>query len=125
MLTTSTAQESVIAEALEMAQTLDIHVCEPEAMRRYLGQHPQLAQVLPDVLKCVREQLPDASLVLEVYTDPEVEDVFLTIYARWAKYDASVQTRLQGARDAYRPLLPAGEGWVFLTTDYKATKGDV
>lgn len=115
----------MIAEALETAQTLDVLVSEPEAVKRYLGQHPKLAQVLPDVLKCVRELLPDASLVLEIYTDPEAEDVFLTIYARWTRYDASVQARLQSARDAYRALLPAGEGWVFLTTDYKPTQNDV
>ncbi|MCS6919782.1 MAG: hypothetical protein NZM28_08430 [Fimbriimonadales bacterium] len=117
--------QDATAAAFQAAQRLRIHLPDSETAVRYLSQHPQLARAMPDILACIREALPDAVLSLEVYTDPESDDMFLAVYARWAEYDAKTQTRLQNARDAYRSLLPPKEGWLFLTTDYQPAQGDV
>jgi hypothetical protein len=112
-------QRHDIEQSLKAVQELGIHVEAADRVAAYLQKHLSLASALSEIMRVIAQQLPDAALSLAHYVDPEIEDEFLIVYARFAEYDKTVQERIRKVRDAYRHLLPTEGGWLLLTTDYR------
>lgn len=107
-----------IQETLEEIRRQGLKITQPDEVQDYLRRYPELIYVVPEVVRRVRSNLPDAHLTLTVYHDPEEEYEHLIIYARFAKYDDWVLERIRHTRSIYRDLLTDCRGWIFLTTDF-------
>lgn len=107
-----------IQETLEAIRRQGLKITQPDEVQDYLRRYPELIYVVPEVVRRVRSNLPDAHLTLTVYHDPEEEYEHLIIYARFARYDDLVLERIRHTRSIYRDLLTDCRGWIFLTTDF-------
>ena len=97
---------------------LDVEV-DSEKVSDYLLRFPDMLEAVNQVIRTVREHLPEAQLELVVYHDPEIEDEYLVLYARFLEYDQAVMERIRAARLAYTPYIRGKAGWVLLTTDFR------
>ena len=85
----------------------------------YLLRFPDMRETVNQVVRVVREHLPEARLELVVYTDPEIDDSYLVLYARFPEYTPGVMERIRAARRAYFPYIRGKSGWILLTTDFR------
>ena len=97
---------------------LDVEV-DSEKVSDYLLRFPDMLEAINQVIRTVREHLPEAQLELVVYHDPEIEDEYLVLYARFSQYTSAVMERIRAARRAYSPHIRDKSGWVLLTTDFR------
>ncbi|RMG51407.1 MAG: hypothetical protein D6723_10735 [Acidobacteria bacterium] len=104
---------------LEDLQKAEVRLGERERICEYLLQFPDLIEVIPQAVDAAQSHLPEARLFLEVYRDPEIEDQYLVLYARFQEYDESVVDRIEAAEREYLDLLTDKEGWLQLTTDFR------
>lgn len=96
-----------------------VRVLEIEQVQNYLLRFPDIIDVIPYVVREARRFLPEAKLVLTVFRDPESNDEYLVLYARFPRYDISTMKRIQAARRAYRQFVINKSGWIILTTDFQ------
>jgi hypothetical protein len=90
----------------------------------YLAGHRQLARLLPDICAKAREMLgPHVELSLELYKDPEIDDVYLTLYVRLEKYETDILDRIQAIGDQVNPRLEEATGYLLLATDFSRPRG--
>ena len=97
---------------------LDVEV-DSEKVSDYLLRFPDMLEAVNQVIRTVREHLPEAQLELVVYHDPEIEDEYLVLYARFSQYTSAVMERIRAARRAYSPYKRGKSGWILLTTDFR------
>ena len=97
---------------------LDLEV-NSEKVSDYLLRFPDMLETVNQVVRTVREHLPEAQLELVVYHDPEIEDEHLVLYARFPRYTPAVMERIRAARRAYSPYIRGKSGWILLTTDFR------
>ncbi len=101
-----------------------IRVPDAPAVSAYLTDHAALGQLLPEIGAAVRAALgPDVELSLEVYGDPEIDDRYLTLYARQERYAANFLDRLQGISERFNPQLELVPGYLLLATDFAQPRG--
>ena len=84
----------------------------------YLAHYPDIIDIVPQAVYAAKKHLPEAQLILEVYHDPEIEDRFLVLYARFPSYDKTVMERIKKAEAEFLDRLANAEGWLQLTTDF-------
>jgi hypothetical protein len=96
----------------------DVEV-DAEEVLEYLLRFPDMLEAVNQVIRTVREHLPEAQLELVVYHDPEIEDEYLVLYARFSQYTSAVMERIRAARRAYSPYIRDKSGWILLTTDFR------
>lgn len=94
----------------------------PDEIKEYLLESPDVIGVIAQIAPVVRASLPDAQLALEVYRDPEVDDKHLVLYARFENYDQLAMRRIRNAREKIRGHLVGKRGWLHLTTDFHPQK---
>ena len=98
----------------------DVLVPNPRQVAAYLKAHPRLAKLLPDVCTQVRKTLgSQVELSLAVYSDPEIDDRYLTLYMRQSSYDSSFIARIEALREQTNPQLEAVPGYLLLMTDFR------
>lgn len=85
----------------------------------YLVRFPRLIPVVNKVVRLAAKMLPEAQLSLEVYRDPEIDDRYLVLYARFSSYDERTWRRIEHVTNEYTPLLRNTPGWLVLTTDFR------
>jgi hypothetical protein len=112
-----------IENALAELGSKGILIPEPVSLTKYLLIHPEII----DVMKCASEDAlvsfdKRAQLSLEVYTDPEIEDRYITLYVRLSDYDDQVLNRIKKIRKLYESMLADKDGWFLLTTDFRAPR---
>jgi hypothetical protein len=91
-----------------------------KAVRRYLRGRRDLGEVVPALCEHVRAEFgPEAELALEVYSDPEVRDEYLTLYVRLASYPPDMLERLERAGQPFEARLTRATGYVLVTTDFR------
>ncbi|MEN3001681.1 MAG: hypothetical protein ABDI19_07570 [Armatimonadota bacterium] len=118
--TIAVAQADQSVEAvLEQVLQLGVRIPQPQAVAAYLQQHPKLLTVMVPIVQIARQRLPDATLSLELYIDPEIDDKYLTLYARFPTYEPSTMARIDAVCEEYEPLLEHAHSWLLLTTDYR------
>jgi hypothetical protein len=101
----------------------EISVPRPRDVSAYLRQHPDLADVVPALCaEARREFAPPTELSLEVYRDPEIDDVYLTLYVRPATYETDLLDRIHRVTEAHAKDLARRSGHVLVTTDFRAPR---
>ena len=85
----------------------------------YLLRFPDMRETVNQVVRVAREHLSEAQLELVVYTDTEIDDSYLVLYARFPEYTPDVMERIRAARRAYLPYTRGKSGWILLTTDFR------
>ncbi|MFN3762324.1 MAG: hypothetical protein ACK4WK_03865 [Anaerolineae bacterium] len=107
-------------ETLEEVSRQHVPIVGPAEVRDYLLRYPDIIELVPQVIRLARRDLPEAQLILTVYQDPEIdEEEYLVIYARFAHYDESVIEKIDTVMDKYLRQLVSREGWIQLTTDFR------
>lgn len=94
-------------------------ISETGEVSEYLLRFPDMRETVNRVIRVAREHLPEAQLELVVSTDPESDDSYLVLYARFPEYTPDVMERIRAARRAYLPYLRGKSGWILLTTDFR------
>ncbi|HLI48539.1 MAG TPA: hypothetical protein VKV18_07640 [Chthonomonas sp.] len=91
----------------------------------YLLRFPEMIEVTREVARIAHERLPEAQLWLEINPDPEIEDEYLVIDARFPNYyKESVLERIEAIENETLPLLQNRGGTppslgILLTTDFR------
>ena len=106
-------------------QTLRAALAVPDEVRAYLDRFEGLANLVPEVCAALRAEFGgEAELSLELYTDPEIEDRYLTLYVRQAVYDRDIMERIDRACSAVEDRLSAASGRLLVTTDFRPPRGN-
>jgi hypothetical protein len=96
----------------------------PQELASYLAEHHEMAQLLPAICAEVRQAFgPEVELSLEIYQDPEIDDRYLTLYARKEKYEPDIFDRLQAISERFNDRLEEISGYFLLTTDFSRPRG--
>lgn len=112
-----------VSQHIEHLQARGVRIPVLEAVSEFLRAHPELMPLLIPAVETAREHLPKAELSLEHYTDPEIEDEYLALYARYADYNEDILQRLDRAREACEALGQGVSDLLFITTDFKPPYG--
>ncbi len=89
-------------------------------VRDYLLRFPRLGISVPSITRNVREKLgPKTEISLEVYTDPEIQDEYLVLYARRSEYNPEFLQALSELGSQCADLIPLDSGWLVITTDFR------
>lgn len=114
---------SQIEEVLSHLQEYWITIPKPTEVRYYLIRYPDLCNILPHICKIARDQFGiQTQLSLEIYSDPEIEDEYLTLYIRQQDYDQDILDKIEDIRAQYEAILSGKSGWFLLTTDFRPPK---
>ncbi len=120
---TSTIGTSAISQDIErLLKWLienGVRLINPNEIRQYLLNFPDLLDVVPVAVRAAHKHLPKAQLVLQVSYDQEIEDAYLAFYVRLKQYDKSVLERIEDAESEFIDLLADTNGWLQLTTDFR------
>ncbi len=94
------------------------------AVQGYLERYPDLAAVLPTICEHARHEFdPSDELAMEVYSDPEIKDEYLTLYIRQSRYDADIMARIERLSDAFSEQTDRASGYLLLTSDFSPPRG--
>jgi hypothetical protein len=115
------SQESVTWSELHSSlASSEIDVKREEKVRSYLDRHPDLFGVTGQVCQAARREFgSQASLTLQVYCDPEIEDEYLLLRVRLPSYAADTLQRIRALSDPYETELCADSGSIVVTTDFR------
>lgn len=106
--------------ALIFVSLAGITVPEPASVRAYLLEHADILGLLRSVAAGIRERFdPGTQFSLEVYSDPEIEDKYLTLYVRQQEYSPDILDRIERVASHYDGALRDKTGWLLLTTDFR------
>jgi hypothetical protein len=95
-------------------------VVRQEAVCSYLDSHPDMPDVVEDVCRGARREFgTEASLALDVYCDPEIEDKYLILHVRLRVYPPDVVHRMHSVSDALESRLWDKSGSILVTTDFR------
>ena len=85
----------------------------------YLDAHRDLALIVPSACSQARQEFgPEAELELKVYRDPEIDDHYLSLYARLPSYDETIMTRIERVTHPFDDELCSASGYFLVTTDF-------
>ena len=102
---------------------LRVAIPVPEEVDSYLAQFPELAVLVPEICAALRAEFGDeAELALEMYTDPEIEDRYLTLYVRQAVYDRRIIERIDRTCSAFEDRQAGIPGYLLVTTDFRSPR---
>ena len=112
-------QKELVGETLGTIRQKGIFIAGFKEVSDYLLSHFELNTMLPRIVDLVLEQFEDNSqLSLEKYSDPEVEDQYLTLYIRQKKYENKIVNQIE---DISRKIdLSEMTGWILITTDFRS-----
>lgn len=113
------------ATTKEPSIPVDVVLPNPTGVSGFLAGDPQLAKLIPSVCRHVRKCLgPAVELSLEVYSDPEIDDRYLTLYVRQEHYEVSIMDQIEQARAGLMRSLARVAGRLFITTDFCPPRRD-
>lgn len=90
-----------------------------DQIREYLLKFPDMIETTVRIAELAIIYLPEAKFTLEVYQDPEIEDIHLVLYVRFEDYEQSVMEKIREIRRKCRGHLIGKTGWLHLTTDFQ------
>ncbi len=102
-----------------VARCITLGLSDAVSVLDYLLRYPDMRETVNQAVRVVRAHLPEAQLELLVYTDSEIDDSYLVLYARFPEYTPEVMERIRAARRAYLPFTRGKSGWILLTTDFR------
>ncbi len=88
-------------------------------VRSYLDRHAAMFEVVEHICKAARREFgPEASLTLQVYRDPEIEDEYLLLRVRLRSYPPDTMPRIRSISDPYEDELRDKSGSIIVTSDF-------
>lgn len=105
---------------LALQNYLGFEFPRPSEVIGYLLQHRNLYDIV--MLACVltEEQFGQNSQIsLELYSDPEVDDEYLTIYVRQTSYEPDIIDKIDSISENYLKVMDIDQGYLLITTDFK------
>jgi hypothetical protein len=112
-------QKTTPNEMIAALQRLGVLMPREDTVAESLQGSPEVAARLAPALETVRQIVPDAALSLEMYTDPEVGETLLVVYARFSEYREATLQRLEQAQQAFEASFQGLTDFPLLTTDFK------
>lgn len=89
-------------------------------VRAYIEAHPDMVGLTAAICEAARRQFgPDASLLLRLYRDPEVEDAYLVLSVRLNQYGPDTLSRIRSVSDGFDSDLCNASGSILVTTDFR------
>jgi hypothetical protein len=85
----------------------------------YLVKHYDTVPLLEHFASKVRTCFGDAEVTLELYTDPEIDDEYLTIYVRKAEMEQADLEMIDRLSDEFSSEIAPLSGWVALMPDFR------
>ncbi|MBC7353249.1 MAG: hypothetical protein H5U08_12880 [Thermogutta sp.] len=116
---TSSALSEEIVEVLEQLEKMGIRVLTPDDVLQYFWENPHLIELTRDLARLARERLPEAILSLEISRDPEGDEEYIVIYARFRDYDETIVRKIRDVRKEFISRLSDEREWPLLTTDFR------
>jgi hypothetical protein len=112
-------QKTRSEELLDYLESQGILIPRRSEVCEYLVYHPDMLEILPSICKAVINEFSrDAQMSLEVYSDPEIDHRYLTIYVRQKEYTEQILERISGVRAGFSRKLAEKRGRVLITTDF-------
>lgn len=106
-----------------LMEELKIKIADYDEVMEYLLKYPDILDVMMKKSQSTREVFPDAKLVLEKYTDPEIDDEYLVLYIRYPSYDEETVKRLREGvrkiRREYKEAYKGLKGWFMIAYDFE------
>ena len=116
----SADQVRQIEAALVQLGSKGVEIPHPSSLKDYLIAHPDISEVVMYATEIAKQHFDgNAQLSLEVYSDPEIDDNYVTLYVRQNEYDESVMKQIKEIRKAYESMLADKIGWFLVTTDFR------
>ncbi|MGB8219887.1 MAG: hypothetical protein WCE46_05830 [Methanoregula sp.] len=116
-----TSNSSTIESTLlALKKHLDFKFPEPAKVISYLIKHRNIFDVV--LLGCVLTQEKfghSAEISLELYSDPEIDDEYLTIYVRQNPYEPNIIKKIDAICEEYMNVLDIDQGYLLVTTDFQ------
>lgn len=118
MTDNATAQPKRAAQENQEDDALSF-INDPAALA-YLAQHPDARLPLMEVWSAALEEFrTDAEVSVELFSEPDEDDEYLTLYVRQEEYQDDLLDRIDAVRRQLRTSLVANMSRVFLTTDFQ------
>jgi|ERR1022692_1417488 hypothetical protein len=95
-----------------------------DELEAYVALHLDLAMLLDGMCKKVRAAFgPTAELSLEMYSDPDFDDRYPTLYVRQQSYAPDIMDCLDSVYAEFHRPLEAVSGYFLVTTDFRRPRG--
>ncbi len=102
----------------------DILLPQRDDLEAYLAMHPDLSGLLDEMCTKVRVAIGStAELSLEKYSDPEIDDSYLTLYVRQESYPPDIIDRIDAVCADFHRRLEVVSGYFLVTTDFRRPRG--
>jgi hypothetical protein len=115
----SSLTEEIFGLFRQLIMELKIHVPALEDVWLYFERHPHLIRMTRNLAQLARGRLPNALLALELSRDPEEDDEYIVLYARFECYDKTTINRIRDVRKEFLSRLDDEREWPLLTTDFR------
>jgi len=110
---------------LERLRAQSIRIPRPGGVHDYLTRYPDILSLTRKVCELASAEFAGkATLSLELYVDPEIDDPHLTLYARQDPYDQSIWDGIERIRESYEDEIADLSGWLHVTVDFRAYEGE-
>ncbi|WP_300332222.1 hypothetical protein [Methanocalculus sp.] len=105
---------------LTLREYLGFSIPNPGKVASYLRQNIGLYDVVLCACMLTEETFGNtAQIRLGIYSDPEIDDEYLTICIRQSHYDADIIDKIDSICSQYEPDLNCCKGWFVVTTDFR------
>jgi hypothetical protein len=93
---------------------------DPTPVINYLVRHRNLFDVV--LLACVLTEekfSQNSQISLELYSDPDIDDKYLTIYVRQKSYEPDIIKKIDLISQQYIDVMDIDQGYLLITTDFQ------
>ena len=109
-----------IEAAMVQLGSKGVDIPHPSSLKDYLVAHLDILEVVIHATEIAKLHFGgNTQLSLEVYSDPEIGDKYVTLYIRQNEYDDNVMKQIKKIRKAYESMLVDKSGWFLVTTDFR------
>ncbi len=99
----------------------NVEMPNPEQVRSYLAANPEFVKITEQVCKLAAAEFSgEAELSLELYSDPEIDDRYLTLYVQRVCDEQSAWDKIGRIRESCENELADLPGWMHVTLDFRA-----
>ena len=112
--------ETTVEPLFERLRLNGIRIPRPAEALDYLKQFPDIIPVVNHACELtVAEFAGKATLSLEVYVDPEIDDDHLMLYVQMGGYDAANNDAIEGIFEVYAEGMIHCAGWMMVMQDFR------
>jgi len=108
-----------ITTVLRRLEELKVRTPALDDVWQYFEKHPRFIEMTRVLSELASERLRDAVLSLEISRDPEEDEEYVVLYARFHNYDENTIKIIRSVREEFLSSLGEEEEWPLLTTDFR------